>query len=236
MRRPPGYVLRVEPDELDRDRFEELFRAGREALGRGDAAEASAALQAALGLWRGPALADVLDEPFAGAESGSLEERRLRALEERIEADLARGAAAELMPELEELVREEPFRERPLGQLMLALYARGGSRGAVCLPGQGGRDSPKSWGSSSGRRSSNCSGRSSITTRPGRGGGSPPCHGCGGADVAPSPSRCRRGGHPAGRRRRTRTVLGPATASRNQSSDARDGRARLGRSSRQGLR
>ena len=67
-------------------------------------ADASRALQAALALWRGLALADVLDEPFARAESGRLEGRRLRALEERIEADLARGAAAELMPELEELV------------------------------------------------------------------------------------------------------------------------------------
>ena len=98
IRRPPGYVLRVEPDELDRDRFDhQLFREGREALARGDANAASAALHTALGLWRGPALADVLDEPFAGTESGRLEEWRLLALEERVEADLARGAAAELV-------------------------------------------------------------------------------------------------------------------------------------------
>jgi YVTN family beta-propeller protein len=125
IRRTPGYVLRVEPSELDSARFEELFREGREALACGDATAASSALRTALGLWRGPALADVLDEPFAAVESGHLEERRLLALEERIEADLALGAAAELVPELERLVRDEPFRERPLGQLMLALYRAG---------------------------------------------------------------------------------------------------------------
>ncbi len=124
-RRPPGYLLRVAPGEFDLDRFEQLFTEGRDALARGDAADAARALEAALALWRGPALADVLDEPFAQAESGRLEERRLRALEERIEAELALGAAAELIRELEELVRQEPFRERPLGQLMLSLYRSG---------------------------------------------------------------------------------------------------------------
>ena len=84
IRRAPGYVLHVEPNELDSDRFEQLFRAGREALARGDATAASTALRTALGLWRGPALADVLEEPFAAAESGRLEERRLLAIEERI--------------------------------------------------------------------------------------------------------------------------------------------------------
>jgi YVTN family beta-propeller protein len=123
-RRPPGYLLRVEPGELDLGDFEQLFKEGREALARDNAA-ASRALHAALALWRGPALADVLDEPFAQAEGRRLEERRLLALEERIEADLAGGAAAELIQELEALVGDEPFRERPLGQLMLALYRAG---------------------------------------------------------------------------------------------------------------
>lgn len=133
IRRAPGYVLHVEPNELDSDRFEQLFRAGREALARGDATAASTALRTALGLWRGPALADVLEEPFAAAESGRLEERRLLAIEERIEADLALGAAAELVPELERLVRDQPFRERPLGQLMLALYRAGRQAEALSL-------------------------------------------------------------------------------------------------------
>ena len=81
--------------------------------------------RAALALWRGPALADLRFEPFAVAEADRLEELRLHALEYRIEADLALGAGSELVPELEALVREHPFRERPLGPLMLALYRAG---------------------------------------------------------------------------------------------------------------
>ncbi len=124
-RRPPGYVLHVESDELDLDRFERLFQEGREALARGDAGEAAAALRSALALWRGAALADLLYEPIAATESERLEERRLMALEDRIDADLALGRSAELVPELEALVREHPLRERLRGQLMLALYRSG---------------------------------------------------------------------------------------------------------------
>jgi YVTN family beta-propeller protein len=124
-RRAPGYVLQVEADELDLDQFEHLFREGREALARGDADEAAASLRSALALWRGAALADVLYEPFAATESERLEERRLMALEDRIEADLALGRSVELAPELETLVRQHPLRERLLGQLMLALYRSG---------------------------------------------------------------------------------------------------------------
>src|SRR5215211_359091 len=124
-RRPPGYMLRVEGDELDLDRFERLFREGREALARGDAGGAAAKLRSGLALWRGAALADLLYEPFAATESERLEERRLMALEDRIEADLALGRSGELVPELEALVREHPLRERLLGQLMLALYRSG---------------------------------------------------------------------------------------------------------------
>jgi YVTN family beta-propeller protein len=124
-RRPPGYVLHVERDELDLDRFERLFQEGREALARGDAGEAAATLRSALALWRGTALADLLYEPFAASESERLEERRIMALEDRIDADLALGRSGELVPELEALVREHPLRERLLGQLMLALYRSG---------------------------------------------------------------------------------------------------------------
>jgi YVTN family beta-propeller protein len=124
-RRPPGYVLHVGADELDLDRFERLFREGREALSRGDAGEAAATLRSALALWRGAALADLLYEPFAATESERLEERRLMALEDRIDADLALGHSAELVSELEALAREHPLRERLLGQLMLALYRSG---------------------------------------------------------------------------------------------------------------
>jgi peptide/nickel transport system substrate-binding protein len=125
LRRPPGYVLALEPDELDLMRFEQLVATAREASARGNASEASANLRAALALWRGPALADVLYEPFAVTEAQRLEERRLVALEERIDADLAAGRGPELVPELEGLVRENPLRERLLGQLMLVLYRAG---------------------------------------------------------------------------------------------------------------
>jgi YVTN family beta-propeller protein len=124
-RNPPGYVLLVEPDELDLDLFERLFRDGREAQARGDANEAAATLRSALDLWRGVALADVLYEPFAATESPRLEERRLMALEQRIDADLELGRDDELVPELEALVRDHPFRERLLYQLMLGLYRSG---------------------------------------------------------------------------------------------------------------
>jgi YVTN family beta-propeller protein len=124
-RNPPGYVLLVEPDELDLDLFERLFRDGREAQARGDAKEAAATLRSALDLWRGVALADVLYEPFAATESPRLEERRLMALEQRIDADLELGRDDELVPELEALVRDHPFRERLLYQLMLGLYRSG---------------------------------------------------------------------------------------------------------------
>jgi peptide/nickel transport system substrate-binding protein len=124
-RRPPGYALRLEPGELDLERFETLLEQGRAAAAGGEAKAASEALGQALALWHGPALADLLYEPFAGVEAERLEERRLLALEERIDADLALGRGAELVSELERLVAEEPLRQRPLGQLMLSLYRAG---------------------------------------------------------------------------------------------------------------
>jgi peptide/nickel transport system substrate-binding protein len=124
-RRVPGYALRLQPGELDLERFEALLEQGRAAMAARDAATASDALRGALGLWRGPALADLLYEPFAGSEAERLEERRLLALEERIDADLALGRGPELIPELERLVADHPFRERLLGQLMLCLYRAG---------------------------------------------------------------------------------------------------------------
>ena len=112
--RAPGYLIRIEEGELDLERFERLAE-------RRDAAS----LQGALALWRGDALADVRDQPFAEAEIGRLEELRLGAFEARVEADLALGRHAELVPELESLVRKHPLRERLRGQLMLALYRCG---------------------------------------------------------------------------------------------------------------
>ncbi|HEV3464742.1 MAG TPA: BTAD domain-containing putative transcriptional regulator [Actinomycetota bacterium] len=123
--RPPGYLFRAVPDEVDVSRFERLLAQGRQALGDGAAAEAADTLAEALALWRGPALADFRYEPFAQAEIARLEELRLVCVEERIEADLALGAGAELVGELQRLVGDQPLRERLRGQLMLALYRAG---------------------------------------------------------------------------------------------------------------
>lgn len=123
--RPAGYLLRLEPDQLDLTRFETLRERAHAALDSGHPAEAASALREALGLWRGPALADVAYELFARAEAERLEELRLGALEERIEADLALGRDAELVAELDALVAKHPLRERLREHLMLALYRSG---------------------------------------------------------------------------------------------------------------
>ena len=123
--KPPGYAVRVEEGELDLDRFEGLVREGRDRLGAGEAEEASQKLRQALELWRGPALAEFTSEPFLREAGQRLEESRMAAIEDRIDADLALGRQVELVPELEELVSGSPFRERPRGQLMLALYRSG---------------------------------------------------------------------------------------------------------------
>jgi DNA-binding SARP family transcriptional activator len=104
--RPPGYLLRVAPDELDVDEFERLRTFGHPAE--------------AVALWRGPALAEFA-EPFARIEGGRLEDLRLATVEDRIDVDLERGRHAELVGELESLIRGHPHRERLRGQLMLAL-------------------------------------------------------------------------------------------------------------------
>src|SRR5215207_7182190 len=124
-RRAPGYRVRTEPDALDLERFERLVAEGRDALAGGDAERSADALRKALALWRGTPLAELGEVPFAQRECLRLEELRLAALEERVEADLQLGRNARLVPELEGLVREHPLRERLRGQLMLALYRCG---------------------------------------------------------------------------------------------------------------
>ena len=120
-----GYLLQVEPGHTDVDRFESLVAEGRRALRDGDADLAVTRLQDALGLWRGPALADFAYQTFAQPEIARLEEARLSALEDRIDAELELGEHTRLVGELEALVREYPLRERLVGQLMLALYRSG---------------------------------------------------------------------------------------------------------------
>ena len=123
--RRPGYLLQVGPEQVDAARFERLLAEGREALADGDAGLATARISEALALWRGPALVDFAYEPFAQAEIARLEELRLQAEEERVDAELALGRGAELVAELETLVATAPLRERRRGQHMLALYRSG---------------------------------------------------------------------------------------------------------------
>lgn len=124
---PPGYALRLADPaaQLDSNRFEQMLETGRRTLSAGDAGRARTQLREALDLWRGPPLAEFAYESFAQAEISRLEERRLAVLEERIEADFALGAHADLVAELEVLVARYPLRERLRGQLMLALYRSG---------------------------------------------------------------------------------------------------------------
>ncbi len=123
--RAPGYVLEVGDEEVDLDRFESLVARGREELRTGLVADASAHLAEALELWHGPPLADFQYEPFAQAAIARLEEQRLAALEQRIDADLQLGHDGALVGELEALVADHPMRERLRAQLMLALYRSG---------------------------------------------------------------------------------------------------------------
>jgi DNA-binding SARP family transcriptional activator len=125
----PGYLIRVEPDELDLLRFERLVEQADESPPE----LAAQLLRAALDLWRGPALADLAHESSVEAEVLRLEEIRITALERRIEADLALARHTELVGEIEVLIREHPFRERLRAQLMLSLYRSGRQAEALDL-------------------------------------------------------------------------------------------------------
>ncbi|MDX2703095.1 BTAD domain-containing putative transcriptional regulator [Streptomyces sp. PA03-6a] len=126
-RHPGGYRLVVTPDEVDVHRFERLAAEGREALAAGEPGRAAGLLRGALELWRGSALADVGDAPFARAQVARLEELRIAAVEDRIAAELTLDARhhQELVAELQELVTRYPLRERLRAQLMRALYGCG---------------------------------------------------------------------------------------------------------------
>jgi predicted ATPase/DNA-binding SARP family transcriptional activator len=123
--RSPGYLLAALPEQVDFARFEQLVESGRDALATGEPGRAAALIAEGLALWRGPPLADFSYEQWAQSPIGRLDEQRLAALEDRIEADLAAGRHGELVGELESLIAEQPLRERLRSQLMLALY-RGG--------------------------------------------------------------------------------------------------------------
>jgi len=117
--RPPGYAFRLEPDELDAARFETLMAEGR--------------AEEALALWRGLALAEFRYEPWAQSEIARLEELRAAAREQEVERALAAGRHAAVLSDLESIVREQPLRERPRAQLMLALYRCGRQAEALSL-------------------------------------------------------------------------------------------------------
>jgi YVTN family beta-propeller protein len=120
-----GYILELDSEQLDLDRFQRLAESGSRALAGGDAEAAAALLRKALGLWHGPPLANLGDAAFAPAEQARLEELRLVAVEDRIDADLALGRASDIVPELRQLTREHPYREPLHRRLMLALYRSG---------------------------------------------------------------------------------------------------------------
>jgi DNA-binding SARP family transcriptional activator/WD40 repeat protein len=131
--RAPGYVLRVAPAQVDIAMFERLAEDGRGALARGDPGRAAVVLREALALWRGSPLADVQALDAVQPEVRRLEELRLAALMDRIDADLAAGPGRELVAELEALVALNPLQERLRGQLMLALYRAGRQADALAV-------------------------------------------------------------------------------------------------------
>jgi DNA-binding SARP family transcriptional activator len=123
--RSPGYLLRVDPEQVDATRFERLAAEGRDALAAGDPVRAGGLLRDGLALWRGPPFVDLPTLEFVQGEARRLEELRLATLMDRIDADLAVGRPDQLVPELEALVGANPLQERPRAQLMLALYRAG---------------------------------------------------------------------------------------------------------------
>jgi DNA-binding SARP family transcriptional activator len=123
--RAPGYLLRVAPGDLDSQVFESLIAKGRSALAGGEPDRAAELLAEALGLWRGPLLADVPPSPLLAAHADRAAERWLDATELRVEADLACGRAAQVVAELRGLVAEHPLRERLWALLLRALEEAG---------------------------------------------------------------------------------------------------------------
>ena len=134
--RPAGYLFEVDASQIDVDRFETLVAS---AARHKDTGETARLLRQALALWRGPPLVDFSYDAFAAAESRRLEELRLAALEDRIDADLKLGRDAELVAEIDSLLVAQPLRERLRGQLMVALYRSGRQADALAVYREGRR-------------------------------------------------------------------------------------------------
>ena len=130
---PGGYLLQVTQEQVDVARFERLAEDARCLLAAGAADRAAQGFREALALWRGAALADFRNEPFAQAEIARLAQLRAEVVEDRIDADLALGRHTALISELEALVAAQPLRERPYQQLMIALYRSGRQADALAV-------------------------------------------------------------------------------------------------------
>ncbi|MPZ81275.1 MAG: hypothetical protein GEV28_13095 [Actinophytocola sp.] len=126
--RHTGYLLQVEPETVDAVRYDQLAAAGRVASAAGDYAKAQRLLSAALALWRGPVLVDVVAGPQLDIEATRLTETRLSDLTLRIDTDLYFGRHQQLLGDLAALCARHPYMENFRAQYMLALY-RSGRRG-----------------------------------------------------------------------------------------------------------
>nr|WP_285742504.1 BTAD domain-containing putative transcriptional regulator [Lentzea sp. NBRC 105346] len=121
----PGYLLQVDPADLDVTAFQRLAERGRAELAAGEHEQAAKTLRDALGLWRGPALADLAERGVGWPELSALQDSKLAVYEDCFDAELARGGHQNVVGELEVLVETEPLRERLCAQLMRALYRCG---------------------------------------------------------------------------------------------------------------
>ncbi|WP_254802890.1 BTAD domain-containing putative transcriptional regulator [Kitasatospora sp. SUK 42] len=134
--RAPGYMLRVDPEQIDLYHFYQQVEAGRTRLAAGSPEAAAQLLRDALGLWRGPALADLVETGISWPELVGVRNARLDAMEDYFEAELACGRHHAVLSELETLVEAETMRERSCGQLMLALYRCGRQADALTVYGR----------------------------------------------------------------------------------------------------
>jgi len=134
--RAPGYLLQVDPEQVDATRFADSVHSARELAAAGDDTAARACITRALSLWRGPAYADIA-ATFAEAEAARLGQLRLAALEFSAELDLRLGRHVELLEDLPTLVLAEPLREGLRAGLMLALYRAGRAAEALQVYGEG---------------------------------------------------------------------------------------------------
>lgn len=133
---PPGYRLRVDPADVDLFEFRLLAQLGRVAIAEGDPAHGAALLRTGLSLWRGRAFADLVENGVRWPELAAIEEERLSAVEDRLDAELACGRHREITSELEVLTATDPPRERLCRQFMVALYRSGRQADALRVYGR----------------------------------------------------------------------------------------------------